>query len=42
VLCGGSWRSSRVYVRAAFRHSYDLDHRDFNLGFRLCCESPFL
>jgi energy-coupling factor transporter ATP-binding protein EcfA2 len=40
VWRGGSWYSYQGRVRASFRNNRNPYFRDFNLGFRLCCESP--
>ncbi len=39
VWRGGSWHYSRGYARASSRYSSNPLFRDFDLGFRLCCES---
>ena len=40
-LCrGGSWYNGQVFARASYRHYYYPDLRHYDLGFRLCCESP--
>jgi len=40
MLRGGSWCFYRGYARAAFRGYNDLNARNYNLGFRLCRDSP--
>ena len=39
VSRGGSWCSSAVYARVAFRYWNNPDHRDDSLGFRLVLET---
>ena len=39
VLRGGSWFNYATLVRLSYRFNYVSDHRGFNLGFRLACDS---
>lgn len=43
VVRGGSWNYDQDVARAAYRHyGYPPDHRNLNLGFRLCCSAPIM
>jgi formylglycine-generating enzyme required for sulfatase activity len=42
VWRGGSWYFDQDYARATVRSRSNPYHRNLNLGFRLCCESPIL
>lgn len=39
VVRGGSWVDNPRYCRSACRGNYNLDNRDFTLGFRVVCEA---
>ncbi len=42
VWRGGSWLFDQAYARASYRYSLNPHLRDYDLGFRLCCESPIV
>ena len=41
VFRGGSWFSTAVDARAAYRNSYNPGNRNNLLGFRLCCDADY-
>ena len=40
VWRGGSWFSEPLHCRSAYRFSYNLDYRNYALGFRVSCSAP--
>ena len=40
VWRGGSWFSDPLHCRSAYRFSYNLDYRNYALGFRVSCSAP--
>ncbi len=42
VVRGGSWLSTQDYARCAYRDDSHPGSRDYDFGFRVCCESPIL